>query len=121
MGGMAGVITLWVGGAADGSSVHFESLPAEPGAKFAWGRIRTFGSEHVDMVGGLGRVGGQVCDAARSGPAWVCSGSTLQYSRFQSLLQGTAGPDFSTAVDSGQWSVVSGQWQELEGQARTPW
>ncbi|MDE0182239.1 MAG: hypothetical protein OXL39_12900, partial [Caldilineaceae bacterium] len=69
MGGMAGVITLWVGGAADGSSVHFESLPAEPGAKFAWGRIRTFGSEHVDMVGGLGRVGGQVCDAARSGPA----------------------------------------------------
>ena len=93
MGCMAGVITLWVGGAADGRSVHFELLPAEPGAKFAWGRIRTFGSEQVDMVGGLGMVGGPLCDAARSGPAWLCSDSTLQYSTFRSLLQGTAGPD----------------------------
>ena len=101
MGCMAGVITLCVGGAADGSSAHFELLPAEPGAKFAWGRIRTFGSEQVDMVGGLGMVGGQLCDAARSGPAWLCSGWTLQYSTFRRLLLGTAGPDFSSAVDSG--------------------
>ena len=61
MGCMAGVITLWVGGAADGRSAHFESLPAEPGAKFAWGRIGTFGSGQVDMVGGLGMVGGHMC------------------------------------------------------------
>ena len=101
MGRMAGVITLWVGGATDGRVAHFELLPAEPGAKFAWGRIRTFGSGQVDMVCGLGMVGGQLCDAARSGPAWVCSDSTLQYSTFRSLLQGTAGPDFSSAVDSG--------------------
>ncbi len=119
MGGMAGVITLWVGGAADGSSVHFESLPAEPGAKFAWGRIRTFGSEQVDMVGGLGMVGGpgmvgglgmeggQLWEAARSGPAWVCSGSNLQYSTFRSLLQGMAGTDYA-AEAGGQGSVASG-------------
>ena len=61
MGCVAGVITLWVGCATDGSSVHFELLPTEPGAKFAWGRIRTFGSEQVDMVGGLGMVGGHMC------------------------------------------------------------
>ena len=60
MGCMAGVITLWVGGAADHSSTHFGLLPAEPGAKFTWDRIRTFGSEQVDMVCGLGMVGGQV-------------------------------------------------------------
>ncbi len=90
MGCMAGVITLWVGGAADGSSAHFESLPAEPGAKFAWSRIGTFGSEQVDMVCGLGMVGGPLCDAARSGPAWVCSGWTLQYSTFWRLVQGMA-------------------------------
>ena len=101
MGSMAGVIALWVGGAADGRSAHFELLPAEPGAKFAWGRIRTFGSEQVDMVCGLGMVGGQVCDAARSDPAWLFSGSTLQYSTFWKLMQGTAGPDYGTAVDSG--------------------
>ncbi len=107
MGSMAGVITLWVGGAADGSSAHFESLPAEPGAKFALGRIRTFGSEQVDivcglgMVGGLGMEGGQLWEGARSGPAWLFSGSTLQYSTFRKLMQGTAGPDYGTAVDSG--------------------
>ena len=58
------------------------------------------------MVSGLGMVGGQVCDAARTGPAWMWAGSTLQYSTFRKLLQGTAGPDFDNAVDSGQWSVA---------------
>ena len=69
MGCMAGVITLWVGlgGAADGSSTHFGLLPADPGAKFAWDRIRTFGSEQVDMVCGLGMVGGHMCECIAFG------------------------------------------------------
>ena len=52
------------------------------------------------MVGGLGKVGGQLCDAAHSGP-------TLQYSTFRRLLQGTAGADCGTAVVGGQWPVAS--------------
>ena len=77
MGCMAGVITLWVGGAADGSSAHFESLPAEPGAKFAWSRIGTFGSEQVDMVCGLGMVGGQVSVCGAFGSCLVVFGIDL--------------------------------------------
>ena len=67
MGCMARVITLWVGGAADGSSAHFESLPAEPEAMCAGERVRTFGSEQSDMVGGLGKVGGQLCACSAFG------------------------------------------------------
>ena len=74
MGCMAGVITLWVGGAADGRSAHFGLLPAEPGAKFAWGRIRTFVSEWVDRVGGLGMVGGQECACSAFGSSLVVFG-----------------------------------------------
>ena len=77
MGCMAGVITLWVGGATDGSPAHFELLPAEPGAKFAWGRIRTFGSEQVDMVGGLGMVGGHMCVCSAFGSSLVVFGLDL--------------------------------------------
>ena len=109
MGGMAGIISLRVGGAADGRAVHFRWVPAEPGAMFAWGRIRTFGTERVDMVGGLGMVGGQLRDAARSGPVWLCSGSTLQYSTFRSLLQGTVGRDCGTVVAGGRWPVAGGR------------
>ena len=77
MGRMAGVITLWVGGATDGRVAHFELLPAEPGAKFAWGRIRTFGSEQVDVVGGLVMVGGQVCVCSAFGSSLGVFGFNL--------------------------------------------
>ncbi len=65
-------------------------------------RVRTFGLERVDMAGGLDMVDGQMCDAARSG-------STLQYSTFRRLSQGTVGPDCGIAVVGGQLSVVGGQ------------
>ncbi len=58
MGGMAGFIPLRVGGAADGRVGHFLLAPAGPGAKFAAGRIRTFSTEQVDMVGRPGMEGG---------------------------------------------------------------
>ena len=108
MGGMAGIISLRVGGAADGRAVHFRWVPAEPGAMFAWGRIRTFGTERVDMVGGQGMLGGQLRDAARSGPAWLCSGSTLQYSGLRGLLQEAVGADCGAAGVSSRWSVAGG-------------
>ena len=57
---------------------------------------------------------GRCVHAARSGPAWMCSGSTLQYSTFRSLLLGTAGP----VNGSGQWSVVSGRWS-VAGERRS--
>ena len=56
-----------------------------------------------------------MCDAARSGAAWLRSGSTMQYSMFWSLLQGSAGPDCGSAVDSGQWSMASGRWPVVGG------
>ena len=61
------------------------------------------------MAAGLDMVDGQVCDAARSGAAWLHSGSTLQYSTFWSLQQGTLGADCGMAVDGGRWPVASGQ------------
>jgi len=73
MGRMAGLVPLRVGGAADGSSALFGVLTAEPGAKFACGRILTFGSEQVDKVGGLGMVGGQVCVCSMIGSSLVVS------------------------------------------------
>ena len=72
-------------------------------------RDRTFGLERVDTASGLDMVDGQVCDAARSGAAWLHSGSTLQYSTFRSLQQGTLGADCGMAVDGGRWLVASGQ------------
>ena len=77
MGRMAGVITLWVGGAADGRSAHFGLVAAEPGALCAMGRIRTFGSEQVDMVCGLVMVGGQVCARRAFGSSLVVFGLDL--------------------------------------------
>jgi len=106
MGGMAGFPLLREGGAANGKCKHFRLVAAAPGATCAGGRPRTFSSEQVDMAGGLGMVGGRVCDAARSGPAWYCSGSTLQYSTFRRLVQGRAGPDYGAAEVSGQWPVA---------------
>ena len=89
-------------------------------------RDRTFGLERVDMAAGLDMVDGQVCDAARSGAAWLHSGSTLQYSTFWSLQQGTLGADCGMAVDGGRWPVarncrcrlpgVSCQWSVARGQ-----
>ena len=89
-------------------------------------RDRTFGLERVDMAAGLDMVDGQVCDAARSGTAWLHSGSTLQYSTFWSLQQGTLGADCGMAVDGGRWPVarncrcrlpgVSCQWSVARGQ-----
>ena len=81
------------GGAADGWVVNCRLVAAAPGAMCAGGRVRTCRSKQVDMAGGLGMAGGQVCDAARLGPAWLCSGTTLQYSTFRSLSQGMAGRD----------------------------
>ena len=69
--------TLWQdtepgdGGAADGWCEHLRLLQAGLGGIFARGGIRTFGSEQVNMVCGLGMVGGQVFDAARSGSSPV--------------------------------------------------
>ena len=60
MGGMARLVLLRVGGAADCRVVHCRLVPAAPGAMFAGGRVRTFSSEQVDMAGGLGKVGGQL-------------------------------------------------------------
>ena len=117
---MAGPVPLRVGGAADGRGVHCRLATAAPGAMFAGGRLRTFGTERVDMVGGLGMMGGQLCDAALLGPAWLCSGSNLQYSTFRSLLQGRAGRDLrhgscQWSVASGRWSVASGRWPGTAG------
>ena len=77
MGCMAGLVPVLFGGAADGRSAHFGLLPAEPGAKFAWGRIRTFVSERVDRVGGLGMVGGQECACSAFGSSLVVFGLDL--------------------------------------------
>jgi len=77
MGCMAGLIPLWAGVAADGMTAHFGFVLAEPGAKFAWGRNRTFGSERVDIVGGLGIVGGQLCAGRAFGSGLVVFGSDL--------------------------------------------
>ncbi|MCY3902057.1 MAG: hypothetical protein OXF62_02370 [Caldilineaceae bacterium] len=52
MGGMARFPLLRVGGAADGRVAHFWLAAAAPGAMCAGGRIRTFSSKQVDMVGG---------------------------------------------------------------------
>lgn len=71
------------------------------------------------MAGGLVMVDGQVCDAARSGAAWLHSGSTLQYSTFWSLQQGTLGADCGMAVDGGQWPGTADagcQWSVASGQ-----
>ena len=59
---MVGVIALW-GGRRGGRQVGaFRVVYRQgPGRSFAWGRIGTFGSEQIDMVGGLGMVGEQVC------------------------------------------------------------
>ena len=113
MGCMAGPVPLRVGGAADGRGVHCRLATAAPGAMFAGSRMRTFGTERVGMFGGLGMVGGQLCDAALLGPAWLCSGSNLQYSTFRSLLQGRAGRDLRHG--SCRWSVASGRWPGTAG------
>ena len=74
MGGKAGFFPLRVGGAADGWVVHFGMVAAAPGAMFAGGRARTFSSEQVDMVGGLGMVVGHMCVCIAFGPSLVVSG-----------------------------------------------
>jgi len=74
MGGMAGLDLLRVGGAADGRVVHCRLVAAAPGAMCAGGRVRTFSSELVDMVGGLGMVGGHMCVCIAFGPSLVVSG-----------------------------------------------
>ena len=65
---MARLVLVRVGSAADGWEVHCRLVPAAPGAMIAGGRVRTFSSEQGDMAGGLGKVGGQLCDAGRLGP-----------------------------------------------------
>ena len=77
--------------------------------------VRIPAATSVDMFAAWAWWSGICVYALRSGPAWLCLGSTLQYSTFRKLLQGTAGPDFDNAVDSGQWSVASGQWPGTAG------
>ena len=77
MDGMAGFVPLRVGGAADGRCEQFRLVAAAPGAICARGRLRTFSSERVDMVGGLGMVGGQVCDCGAFGSSPVVFGFNL--------------------------------------------
>ena len=71
MGGMARLVLLRVGGAADCRVVHCRLVAAAPGAMCAGGRVRTFSSEQVDMAGGLGMVGGQLCACSAFGCSLV--------------------------------------------------
>jgi len=77
MGCMAGFVPLRVGGAADSRCEHLRLVAAAPGAMFARGRLRTFSSERVDMGGGLGMVGGLICECGAFGSSPVLYGLDL--------------------------------------------
>ena len=77
MDGMGDFVPQCIGGAADDRCEHLRLVAAAPGAMFAGGRLRTFSSERVDMAGGLGMVGGQVCDCGAFGSSPVVFGFNL--------------------------------------------